>query len=120
AAPADLLPLRDLSDRPESDAADELRRIVREENGRPFRLDSEPPFRSVLVRRAHDRHALVVTLHHLATDFTSTGIFFAEVQAAYHGHELPALPVRYGDYAAWERACWSGDRLESEVGFWRE
>src|SRR5690606_16844497 len=48
------------------------------------------------------------------------GIFFAELRAAYEGGELPALPVRYGDYAAWERACWSGQRLEREVVFWRE
>ncbi|HEV2733980.1 MAG TPA: amino acid adenylation domain-containing protein, partial [Longimicrobiaceae bacterium] len=34
--------------------------------------------------------------------------------------ELPALPVQYADYAAWQRGWLTGETLEAELGFWRE
>ena len=37
----------------------------------PFRLDSEPPMRAVLLRRAPDDAALVLVTHHLVSDATA-------------------------------------------------
>jgi hypothetical protein len=31
---------------------------------------------------------------------------------------LPALPVQYADYAAWQRAWLQGERLQAQVDFW--
>ena len=33
---------------------------------------------------------------------------------------LPALPIQYADYAAWQRAWLSGEVLEAELAYWKE
>ena len=53
------------------------------------------------------------------------GIFLRELSALYKGRvrgihaKLPPLPIRYRDYAAWQRAELSGPRLSELLNFWR-
>ncbi len=103
----------DLSGRPEAEAsrlADELAR-------RPFDLESGPLLRAWLLRLGGAEHRLVVVAHHAVWDGGSTGVFLREVSAAYRGEALPELPVRYADWAAWERSRTEG--AEAGLAFWR-
>ena len=90
-----------------------------------FDLEHESPLRVQLVRLADDRHRLLLALHHIASDGWSNGILRNDLSALYvaarRGGDagLPSLPVRYVDYAQWQRTPASTARLAEHVAFWR-
>ncbi|MFI1018903.1 amino acid adenylation domain-containing protein, partial [Streptomyces sp. NPDC020965] len=76
-----------------------------------FDLAAEPPLRVTVVRDpATGAHALVVLLHHIASDEWSMGPFLHGLEQAYAARsdgrapEFAPLPVQYADYALWQRA----------------
>jgi len=91
----------------------------------PFDLAAGPVLRGFLVRLP-GRHLLVVTVHHVAFDEWSAGIFRRELAVLYAAFAaggpdpLPPLPVQYGDFAVWQRGWLSGAVLEEQLGYWRE
>ncbi|HLL81926.1 MAG TPA: condensation domain-containing protein, partial [Longimicrobium sp.] len=122
AAPS-AIPLGDLSHLP--DAEGELRvRAEAEVLGR-FDLAAAPPVRIRLWRVADDDHVLLICIHHIATDGWSTGVLLAELSTLYSAFlqgsapRLPDLPVQYADYASWQRAHLSGERLDGQLDYWR-
>ena len=116
----------DLSRVPEAGWRQAVRRWARVEAQRPFALAQGPLWRAVLLHRDASRHALVLTLHHLVADGWSLGVLLRELAAAYEAGlagrrpRLPALPVRYGDYASWQREWLQGEVLEEQLAWWRE
>lgn len=90
-----------------------------------FHLDSEPPIVVGLVRISDDHHILSVLMHHVASDASSLGLFFGELQTLYQAEvsgtapELPPLDVQYGDYASWQRLA-ASDLFDEQLEFWRE
>jgi len=96
------------------------------ERSTPFDLEQGPLFRARLFRATDDDHLLLMGMHHAVTDGWSTGIFFRELSALYgafsrgEASPLPALPVRYADFAAWQREWLRGERLDAQVAWWRE
>ena len=92
---------------------------------RPFDLESGPPWRILLVRLSEREHVLLRVAHHIASDGWTCGIFERELSAAYsafvQGHEprLPALPIQYADYAAWQREWLQGEMFETQLGYWK-
>ncbi|MFF2149141.1 amino acid adenylation domain-containing protein [Kitasatospora sp. NPDC058190] len=89
----------------------------------PFDLAAGPLLRARLARSAEDEHVLALAVHHIATDGWSMRVLgrdLAELYAAALGGrrpDLPALPVRYTDFAAWQRA--RTDRAEADLAYWR-
>ncbi len=102
-----------------------LRRLAEAEAGRPFDLARGPLVRAKLWRAAEGDHALLVTAHHIACDAWSLGIFARELASAYaalargQSPRLPALPVRYADYAAWQRERLGPEAIAGELAWWR-
>ncbi|WP_158839338.1 non-ribosomal peptide synthase/polyketide synthase [Saccharothrix deserti] len=82
----------------------------------PFDLAEGPLFRPVLVRLGPDDHVLALTMHHIITDGWSGGVLMSDLAALYDGEELPPLPIRYGDFAAWQRE----QPLDVQLDYWRE
>ncbi|HSK80082.1 MAG TPA: amino acid adenylation domain-containing protein, partial [Thermoanaerobaculia bacterium] len=112
------LPVIDLAALPFREA--EARRLAGEEVLRPFDLARGPVLRASLLRMGPGDHVLAFAMHHIATDGWSTGVLVREVMALYGGSPLPELPVRYVDYAAWQRRTFTGEVLEEALGYWRE
>ncbi|WP_030785556.1 non-ribosomal peptide synthase/polyketide synthase [Streptomyces sp. NRRL S-920] len=89
----------------------------------PFDLAAGPLLRAHLARFAADEHVLVLAVHHIVTDGWSIGVLARDLGELYAAAledrrpELPALPVRYSDYAAWQRS--RADRAENELAYWR-
>ncbi|HEU4884412.1 MAG TPA: amino acid adenylation domain-containing protein [Longimicrobium sp.] len=114
----------DLSD--QSDAEDDLDRLMAQEAGAPFDLERGPLIRGALLRLAADDHVLLLTMHHIVSDGWSMGVFFDELAALYAAHargaeaHLPELPVQYADYAAWQRRWVEGDVLRSQGDYWAQ
>jgi amino acid adenylation domain-containing protein len=120
------LPLVDLSALEEAAREAEVRRRVTQEVQRPFDLEHGPLVRALLLRLAPQRHVLVLTLHHVISDGWSMGVLVRELGALYHAlasgerPALPALPVQYADYAAWQRAWLHGPVLQAQLDYWRQ
>ncbi|WP_433073282.1 non-ribosomal peptide synthetase/MFS transporter [Dactylosporangium sp. CA-052675] len=96
------------------------REIVAEFGARPFDLGTGPLVRAALVRLADDEHVLSVVMHHIGSDGWSIDVFLTDLLHAYAGRALDPLPVRYGDFAAWQRARYTGERLERDLEYWRD
>jgi acyl carrier protein len=96
----------------ESDPRAKSLSLVRREAATPFDLDHPPLFRARAIRLGHtpDREEWVVLLglHHIVCDGWSTQILLRELsdfyRAARQAEELrlPALPIAYRDFAAWQ------------------
>ncbi|HEX8362163.1 MAG TPA: amino acid adenylation domain-containing protein, partial [Longimicrobium sp.] len=113
----------DLAGRAEAEA--ELNRLVAEETNTPFDLEHGPLIRGRLVRLAADDHVLLVTMHHIVSDGWSMGVLTRELSALYgafvrgEADPLPALPVQYADYAAWQRKWVDGEVLKQQADYWK-
>nr|ABL74939.1 TlmVII [Streptoalloteichus hindustanus] len=105
------LPLVDLTGLPEAEREATRRELTEAEARRPFDLASGPVLRSWLLRESRDEHVLLLTRHHIASDGWSLGPLLTELGALYEACRggrpcpLPELSVRYGDFAAWQRAA---------------
>ncbi|HEX9936892.1 MAG TPA: amino acid adenylation domain-containing protein, partial [Longimicrobium sp.] len=105
-------------------AAAELRRLAAEEAGAPFDLEHGPLIRGRLVHLATDDHVLLLTMHHIVSDGWSMGVLTRELGTLYdafrrgEANPLPALPVQYADYAAWQRSWVAGDVLREQAEYW--
>jgi amino acid adenylation domain-containing protein len=116
----DVVDLRTVKDPDAATAA-----VLDEAIHRPFPLQHGPLARVLLLRGPrHDTLGLVV--HHLVADGWSLGVALRELselyQAAAAGRqpELPALPIGYGDFAAWQRAQVRAIDWGADLGYWRD
>ncbi|HEX2076791.1 MAG TPA: amino acid adenylation domain-containing protein [Longimicrobium sp.] len=88
-----------------------------------FDLAAGETFRAVLLRMTEDEHHLLIGLHHLAADGWSASVMLRELGALYAAHvegrdaALPEPPVRFRDWAAWQRRPREG--AEEDEAFWR-
>ena len=112
------LPFVDLAGLPEESRRAELKRIGWEEAHTPFDLTRAPMLRVRLVRLAAAEHALLLNVHHIASDGWSDEILRRELSALYAGSPLPGLPIQYGDFAAWQRA-WPDGLLDDQLAWWK-
>jgi acyl transferase domain-containing protein len=102
--------------------AAEARRLARADRHHAFDLFAGPLFRLRAIRISPERHVLVFTGHVLILDGWSSDILTRELGALYGARvrggpaALPELPVRYRDFAHWERRGAGASRLDAMVG----
>ena len=117
------LPVVDLTARG-IDAEEEARRLADDEFRRTFDLRTGPLMRCVLVRTSPSTHVWLRTIHHIAYDGFSEGIFRRELRAFYEalvaGEPAPALPApgRYGDFPLWQQQVTTGPRGQELLDYW--
>ncbi|GLY53409.1 non-ribosomal peptide synthetase [Lentzea sp. NBRC 102530] len=97
----------------------DLDRVLLAEVTTPFDLRTGPLCRVSLVRISAAEHVLVLGMHHIVSDGWSTGVLLNELTTAYAGGELPPLPIRYADFAAWQQERLRSDALKSQLDHWR-
>uniref|UniRef100_UPI0013DB290B non-ribosomal peptide synthase/polyketide synthase n=1 Tax=Pyxidicoccus caerfyrddinensis TaxID=2709663 RepID=UPI0013DB290B len=116
----------DLSALPAEEREAEALRQTRLETQRPFDLARGPVFRALLLRLGELDHVLIGTMHHIVSDGWSMGVLVRELAELYAAHSLgrearlPAMPVQYADFAAWQRSWLRGEALEQQLAYWRE
>ncbi|MCP4668466.1 MAG: non-ribosomal peptide synthetase, partial [Deltaproteobacteria bacterium] len=96
----------------------EARRLAAREAARPFDLERGPLLRAVVLR-LDDRDLLLLNRHHIVSDAGSQEVFRRELAALYDGRSLPQLPLRYADFAVWQRRRLAGSVRERLASFWR-
>ncbi|GHG76874.1 non-ribosomal peptide synthetase/type I polyketide synthase [Comamonas sp. JC664] len=99
---------------------------VYDEVSRPFDLERGPAVRARLWALGADEYMLAVTIHHVVCDTWSLVVFSKELGEHYaalkqgHPAPLPALPVQYADFAAWQRKALKDGAFTSQIAAWRE
>ncbi|MEV5884235.1 non-ribosomal peptide synthase/polyketide synthase [Streptomyces sp. NPDC052020] len=113
------LPADDLTGRGEQ----ALDALIEREAATAFDLAAGPLLRARLARLAPGEHVLVLAVHHIVTDGWSVAVLGRDLGELYaaaldqRAPDLPELPVRYADFAAWQRA--RTDRAERDLAHWR-
>ncbi|QMU71794.1 non-ribosomal peptide synthetase [Streptacidiphilus sp. P02-A3a] len=112
------------SEEPEQ-AERRLAELVAGDGARPLDLATEHPVRALLARLPDGGCALLLTVHHIASDGWSEGVLLGELDRLYRAFAAdlpdPLDPpgVQYLDFAAWQRTHLSGDRLAGQLAYWR-
>ncbi|MEO3924512.1 amino acid adenylation domain-containing protein [Micromonosporaceae bacterium B7E4] len=113
--------------RAEDDVADACAELLR----RGFDLATGPVWRALLIRVPDGPSRLVLSVHHIACDGWSTVLLERDFQHLYRhaagpdgpsgdpGTALPVPPIRYADFAAWQRRVLTGAALDDQLAFWR-
>jgi amino acid adenylation domain-containing protein/non-ribosomal peptide synthase protein (TIGR01720 family) len=102
----------------------QVERELLDEAGRPFDLRRGPLLRALLLTLNDTDHLLVLGLHHIVTDGWSMGVLADELGRLYSATvrdepvQLPHLPFRYADFAAWQRDRLSGRALDEQIAYW--
>jgi thioesterase domain-containing protein/acyl carrier protein len=105
--------------------ADAILREARQFVRAPFNLAAGPLLRAALYQREADDFWLVLVIHQMVFDGSSMRIFSIELAECYRAFsqgttpQLDPLPLRYVDFAQWQRQSLEGDPLEQAVSFWR-
>jgi len=101
---------------------DTLKTLEEQEAHRVFDLEQTPLVRAVLVQLDDERHALLMTLHHIVSDEWSLRLLIKEVGAYYQAFKNgnpslePELPIQYADFAVWQR----GELYDKQIAYWMQ
>ncbi|EYF03728.1 non-ribosomal peptide synthetase [Chondromyces apiculatus] len=120
------LPLTDLTGRPPGERLGAAIASCVEESRRPFDLATGPVVRGRLLRLDGEDHILLLVLHHIACDGWSLDLLMRELSAFYRTEArgeavaLPQLPLRYADYAAWQRKWLDSAPARDALAYWRQ
>ena len=121
AVPLTLLDLADVPDREILASA-----LQSAESKRPFDLARGPLLRLTCLRLGERRFLILVTMHHMITDAWSIAILVRELAASYRAAltgdspDLGPLPIRYVDFAYWQRQWLASETLARQLAYWRE
>lgn len=116
----------DLSSTSAADRGSRLDEALVAESRRPFDLTTDLMLRATLVRLGEEDHVLLFVIHHVATDGWSASLAIKEFSAlneeavSHTTPSLPALPIQYADYAEWQIDTLTGEKLDSQVRYWRD
>jgi amino acid adenylation domain-containing protein len=119
------LTMIDLSRWPEAEREAKVHHLLIAEARRPFNLSHDLMLRATLLRLSEQEHALLLVMHHIASDGWSMGIFLRELSALYAAFAtgepspLPELPIQYADFAIWQRQWLQGEVLEKQLTYWK-
>lgn len=103
----------------------EISLLIAAELDAEFDLRNSRPIRATLVEGA-DGALFLLTVHHAVSDGWSVGLLtrdlseFYAARIANRAPSLPALPFRYTDFAAWQRAATREAQLAEGLAFWSE
>ncbi|MEA5582039.1 amino acid adenylation domain-containing protein [Nodularia harveyana UHCC-0300] len=120
------LPVVDLQSLSDAAQATKVQEIVDAEADKPFNLQEPPLIRGQILRLGETSHVLLLTVHHIAVDGWSMGVFIQEVSTLYPAFvngqpsPLPELAIQYADFAVWQRKWLSGEVLATKIHYWRQ
>jgi amino acid adenylation domain-containing protein len=89
-----------------------------------FDLSQEYPIRVTTYKFGNSQY-LSIVIHHIAFDGWSIDVFLRELQEYYRHYlnnaklVLPELSIQYKDFAMWQRQYLTGERLDKQLGYWK-
>jgi iturin family lipopeptide synthetase A len=106
------------------DPAAAARQLARTQSIAPIDLEHGPLIRAALVRLAEQRHALLLTVHHIVADGVSIAAIAGDVAALYEAAcagrppSLAPLRIQYRDFTGWQNARLDGERGRLDREYW--
>ncbi len=103
----------------------ELRLRRSDEANRPFDIETGPLLRVFVWVRSAEECDVLVVLDHIVGDFWTTSLLVEELGRLYTAErsgevlDLPAMPVRYTDYARWQAEMLAGPEGARLEAHWR-
>lgn len=100
--------------------------LLKHEAYRGFNLARDLMLRGVLIRLREDIWVFLHVSHHIAWEFRSTALMYAELGQLYEHFSvgkplnLPELPMRFADFAIWQRQFLQGETLEMLGAYWKK
>jgi iturin family lipopeptide synthetase B len=85
---------------------------------RPFDLSRAPLLRVGLAELAEQRHLLMVDMHHIISDGTSSGVLVRDFMRLYAGEALAPLKIQYKDFSQWQNELLTGTEIKSQESYW--
>jgi Condensation domain len=119
------LPLDDLRSLPETMRQDRSLELKKIEAQTPFDLTKDPLLRAKVIQLSFQEYRLLITVHHIAFDYSSLNVFFREFEMLYKGFTsdapvcLPELPIQYTDFSVWQRSWLQGEALIQQAAYWK-
>lgn len=98
---------------------------LRAEAAQAFDLTRAPLLRTTLLTLAADEAVFIFTIHHLVSDGWSSGVIVRDLAALYAAEttgqpaNLPALPVPFADYVAWQAERLAAPAAARSLEFWK-
>ena len=116
----------DLQHLPETERQAQATQQAEQEIKHPFDLARGPLLRSKLWRLDEQEYLFVAVTHHIVADGWSFSVLTQELAKVYEAFcegkpsPLTELPIKYTDFAQWQRQWLQGQVLESQLQFWKK
>ena len=120
------LPVVDLRQLKEAEQSRVVQRLSLEQSQRLFDLVRGPLLRCTLLQLSDQKYVLLLTMHHIIGDVWSGGVLISELSFLYQTFttgksiSLPELPIQYADFAVWQRQELKGEKLQSQLSYWKQ
>ncbi|MEH2147515.1 non-ribosomal peptide synthetase [Nostoc sp.] len=102
-----------------------IQRLIDAHVQEPFDLNTGPLFKAKLLQLKEQKYVLLINMHHIISDGWSMGVFVRELREVYTAFtqgqtpNLAPLPIKYSDYANWQRNWLQGEVLETQIDYWK-
>ncbi|WP_459480612.1 amino acid adenylation domain-containing protein [Clostridium saccharoperbutylacetonicum] len=92
-----------------------------------FKLGDEPPYRVFLFKISEEEYVLLMNIHHIITDYTSTGImmeslwlFYDNITSNVNYNPKIEEDTRYFEYIEWQNKLLNGESGNKKLKYWIE
>ncbi|WP_425526045.1 amino acid adenylation domain-containing protein [Halotia branconii] len=119
------LPVINLQELSQQERETQVLQLVKNKVQQPFDLDQNSPLRCSLVQLDENEYVLLLSIHHIAFDGWSEGLFWRELTTLYTAFAagkpspLPKLPIQYADFAVWQRKWLQGQVTDNQLNYWK-
>lgn len=102
-----------------------LHQIADNRRKSPFNLGQLPLFSLDVFAVTEQKHILLLRCHHMILDGWSMHIFLGELKSIHDAvlegrqHNLPVLPIQYGDYSQWCQVQIEEGVFETQLDYWK-
>ncbi len=120
------LPVIDISQIPANQRETQVNQLVLAQAQQPFDLKKDFLLRIKILLLTKEEHLLILTIHHIAFDGWSLGIFLQEFSTLYGAFSigkpspLIELPIQYADFASWQSHWLQGEVMEKQLSYWKQ
>jgi amino acid adenylation domain-containing protein len=104
----------------------QVKAYLHQASQKPFNLTTDLMLRCCLLQLAPNQQIFLATMHHIASDAWSMGLFWQQLGQVYNAlsahqpNPLVPLQIQYADYAVWQREWLSGDVIAQQLDYWKQ
>lgn len=119
------LEIIDLQQVDSTEQSAQVQKYLHQASHKPFNLATDLMLRCCLLQLAPNQHIFLATMHHIASDAWSMGLFWQQLGQVYNAfaqhqpNPLTPLPIQYADYAVWQREWLSSEVLAQQLDYWK-